>query len=102
MAPVLQRVQPENGEFRDILIMRPKPEDAASIPGRVVVGAELVGQPTVRLDHPPSLVSPGDALGAVATPTRAEDRQTSPRAGRLPGPSRSPLQQASPCAPPRA
>src|SRR5712692_2750368 len=55
LAPVLQGVQAEVGELRDVLVMRPDAEDAAGVPGRTVVRIQIVGQPAVRRDHQPSL-----------------------------------------------
>ena len=51
LAPVLQGVQAEVGELRDLLARRPDTEDAAGVLGSGVVGVEVVRQPSVTARH---------------------------------------------------
>jgi hypothetical protein len=55
LAAVLQRVQSEVGKLGDILTGRPDAKDAAGVPGRAVIGIEIVRKAPVWLSHHTSL-----------------------------------------------
>ena len=51
LAAVLQRVEPEVGELRDLFPGRPDTEDAAGVLGAGLLGVEIVAQPAVASGH---------------------------------------------------
>ena len=76
LTAVLQRVQAEIGQLRDLLPRRPDAEDAAGVLGAGEVGVEVVRQPSITAGHVPTV--PGRATVPEArgvTVTTAEERE---------------------------
>ena len=61
---VLQGVEAEVRELRDLLARRPDPEDAARVLGTVLVREKFVSEPTVTASHSPSLGDRSPRAGA--------------------------------------
>ena len=56
LAPVLQRVEAEVGELRDLFAAGPDPEDSAFVLRALLYGVEVVAEPAIASGHLPLLI----------------------------------------------
>ena len=66
LAAVLQRVQAEVGELRDLLAGGPNAEHAAGVLGSPVVRVDVVGEQSISARHGPKSRGDGEARGSAA------------------------------------
>jgi hypothetical protein len=55
LAPVLQGVETEIGEFGDLFTRGPDPEDATGVLRAQILGVKVMGEPTIATSHSGSL-----------------------------------------------